>query len=87
MPSHPYPCPPPAQGLALFVRAVALGAESAGVGLCSAEVLTLLKQSLLQPIVAQDKDGSYQAHRPSVGEWQLRGGRGSQQSLPQRSVA
>ena len=45
LPSHPYPCPPPAQGLALFVRAVALGAESAGVGLCSAEVLTLLKQS------------------------------------------
>ncbi|KAL4448641.1 hypothetical protein ABPG75_005860 [Micractinium tetrahymenae] len=54
------------QGLAQFVRAVALGAEAAGVGLCSAEVLTLLKEALLQPIVQREEDGSYQAHRPSV---------------------
>lgn len=39
---------PPQQGLAQFVRAVALGAEAAGVGLCSAEVLSLLKEALLQ---------------------------------------
>lgn len=36
------------QGLALFARSVALGAEAAGVGLCSAEVLNLLKEALLQ---------------------------------------
>ncbi len=131
----------PSQGLALFVRSVALGAEAAGVGLCSAEVLTLLKEALLhvramqgcvaargiagwhrgaarkgrgrwrtgqarvaadssaevgrmhagsgrlrawarmqrlrscndlrpvmQPIIQREQDGSYQAHRPSVGE-------------------
>ncbi|EFN56291.1 hypothetical protein CHLNCDRAFT_144678 [Chlorella variabilis] len=57
-------------GLVQFVRAVALGAEAAGVGLCSAEVLTLLKERLLKasagPIIRREEDGSYQAHRPSV---------------------
>lgn len=38
----------PPQGLAKFVRAVALGCEAVGVGLCSGEVLSLLKDWLLQ---------------------------------------
>ncbi len=36
------------QGLAKFVRAVALGCEAVGVGLCSGEVLGLLKDWLLE---------------------------------------
>lgn len=39
---------PKTQGLVLFVRAVALGAEAAGVGLCSAEVLGLLRDTFLK---------------------------------------